>query len=160
MSLLSHAEREMDLIGLTEDDEMNGAMRKHILHMIEEFAQEGHSGFSASYAIDLLSKLLKFKPLSPLTGNDDEWVDVGEQNGGPLWQNNRCSHVFKDAEGAYDIDGIVFWEWSERELDEDEEGYPGIRRFKSYYTGRDSRVKVTFPYTPTTIYEERASECE
>lgn len=159
-TLYTHAERELDLIGLKDDGDMNGDMRKHILHMIEEFSKEGHSGFSASYAISILSKLMKYEPLSPLTGEDDEWVDVAKQNGSTLYQNNRASHVFKDDNGAYDINGKVFWEWNERPLDDDEEGYPGTRRFKSYYTNRESRMPVTFPYTPTTVYEERVSECE
>lgn len=145
-NMTKHAERELDIIGMTDDNEINGMMRKHILHMIDEFVAEGHSGFSASYAIQCLEKLLRFEPLSPLRGTDDEWVDVAEYNGSPMWQNNRCSRVFKDETGAYDIDGKVFWEWYTGEDGE---------KFKSHYTSRDSRVYVTFPYVPTTVYEER-----
>jgi hypothetical protein len=154
-NLLSHAERELDLIGLTEDDEYNGAMRKHILHMVKEFADEGHSGFSAPYAIQLLSKLMSYKPLAPLTGEDSEWFEVTEySNGGKLYQNNRLSSLFKDADSfCYDIDGKVFWEWFK-----DEDG----NAVKTYYTSRDSRVEVTFPYTPPDkpIYEYRWSDAE
>ncbi len=145
-NITQHAERELDIIGMTDDGEMNGMMRKHILHMIEEFAAEGHGGFSASYAIQCLEKLLRFEPLSPLQGTDDEWTDVASVNGSPMWQNKRCGRVFKDETGAYDIDGKVFWEWFT-----DENG----EKFKSYFTGRESRVYVTFPYVPTTVYEER-----
>ena len=159
-TLLTHAEHELDLIGLTDDDEMNGDMRKHILHMIEEFSKEGHSGFSASYAIGLLSKLMKYEPLSPLTGEDSEWHDVSRENGRVCFQNKRASHVFKDESGAYDINGRVFYEWCERELEEDDEGYPGTRRFKLHYTSLESRTPVTFPYTPITEYVERASDAE
>ena len=81
MSLLSYAESELDRIGLTEEDEYNRMMRKHILHMIKEFSDEGHSGFSAPYAIQILTKLMSFKPLTPLTGEDDEWCDVSEYSG-------------------------------------------------------------------------------
>lgn len=144
-NMTTHAERELDIIGMKDEEGMNGMMRKHILHMIEEFAAEGHSGFSASYAIQCLEKLLRFEPLSPLMGTDDEWVDVAEYNGSPMWQNKRCSRVFKDETGAYDIDGKVFWDWHT-----DENG----EKFKSYFTSRDSRVYVTFPYVPTTVYEE------
>jgi len=155
LSLLSYAESELDHIGLTEEDEYNGMMRKHILHMIKEFADEGHSGFSAQYAIDILSKLLSFKPLTPLTGEDDEWCDVSEYSGTTTYQNKRCSSVFKEGKGgeAYNIDGKVFWEWYK-----DEDGNP----FKSYYTSRDSRVTVTFPYTAPDkpIYEYRQSDAE
>ena len=152
--------KELDLIGMTEDspDEMNQAMRKHILHMMQEFANGGHSGFSASYAIGILTKLLDFKPLSPLTGADDEWSDVRDY--GPIthYQNKRRSSVFKDADGSvYDIDGKVFWEWSMPY-----EGREPYEPYKSYYTCRESRVSVTFPYVKPKepIYEYRYSDAE
>jgi hypothetical protein len=167
MSSLKYAESELDRIGMTDDstDEMNLAMRKHILHMIKEFADEGHSGFSASYAIGILTKLLEFKPLTPLTGEDDEWTNVSDRGTGDvMYQNKRYSAVFKDGKDgeAYNIDGKVFWEWCEMPLEPDEEGYPGTRKFKSYYTCRDSRVPVTFPYTvpDKPIYEYRESGAE
>jgi len=154
-NMLSYAESELNRIGLTDEDEYNGMMRKHILHMIKEFADEGHSGFSAQYAIDILSKLLSFKPLTPLTGEDDEWCDVSEYSGTTTYQNKRCSSVFKEGEDgeAYNIDGKVFWEWYK-----DEDG----NAFKSYYGCRDSRVTVTFPYTvpDKPIYEYRHSDAE
>jgi len=137
VSLLSYAERELDLIGMTaaNDDEMNRAMREHILRMIKQFSEEGHSGFSASYALSCLKRLLAWEPLSPLTGADDEWSEVGDG----VFQNKRCSRVFKQADRfngqAYDLDGRVF-----REPD------------GACYTSRDSLVPITFPYTPTTEY--------
>lgn len=152
-NLLKHAERELNLIGMTEEDEYNGAMRKHILHMMQEFADEGHSGFSARYALNILTKLMDFKPLTTLTGEDGEWIkhDYGCD---PTYQNKRAGHVFKDDAGqAYDIDGKVFWEWYKNENGED---------VKSYYTCRESRVPVTFPYTvpDKPIYEYRHSDAE
>jgi len=153
--MLSYAEGELNRIGLTEEDEYNGMMRKHILHMIKEFADEGHSGFSAQYAINILSKLMSFKPLSPLTGEDDEWVDVSEMSGTPHYQNKRRSSVFKDGKDgeAYDIDGKVFWEWYK--------GGEG-KLSKTYYTCRESRVPITFPYEvpDKPIYEYRHSDAE
>ena len=146
MSILSHAETELDFIGMKDDGDMNGAMRKHILHMIEEFSKEGHSGFSASYAVSCLEKLLRYEPLAPLTGEDWEWVDVGEQSGGTLWQNKRCSKIFKDKDGAYDIDAIVWYEWvTDKETGE---------KYKTHFTNYQSRVRVEFPYTPKTEYRE------
>lgn len=155
MGLVAYAEQELNLIGMHDDDDMNGTMRRHLLHMIKEFSDEGHSGFSASYALQCLQKLLRFKPISPLTGDDDEWHDVSSISGVPHFQNKRCGSVFKDGKDgeAYDIDGKVFWEWAK-----DEDGNP----FKSYYTGRESRVPVTFPYTvpDEPIYEYRYSDAE
>ena len=75
-NLLSHAKHELDLIGMIDngdETDMNTMMRRHILMMMEVFSNEGHSGFSASYAANAISKLMMYKPLSPLTGEDDEW---------------------------------------------------------------------------------------
>ena len=155
MSLVQYAESELDRIGMTDDGDMNGMMRKHLLHMVKEFADEGHSGFSASYALQCLKKLLRFKPLSPLTGEDDEWTDVTAISGVPHYQNKRCGSVFKDGKDgqAYDIDGKVFWEWARGE-----NNIP----YKSYYTTFESRVPVTFPYTvpDEPIYEWRYSDSD
>ena len=151
-NLISYAEDELNRIGMTENspDEMNVEMRKHILHMVQEFSEEGHSGFSGRYALNILIKLLDFKPITPLTGADDEWNDVGED----YWQNNRCSSVFKKADGTcYDIDGKVFWEWYR-----DENG----EAVKTYYSGSGCSTPVTFPYTPPNkpIYEYKHSDAE
>ena len=156
MSLVSYAESELDRIGMTDDDDMNGMMRKHLLHMVKEFSEEGHSGFSASYSLQCLEKLLRFKPLSPLTGEDDEWGDVSNVSGEPMFQNKRCSSIFKHGKDgeAYDIDGKVFWEWyTDKETGE---------KHKSYYTSVEGRVPVTFPYVvpDKPIYEYRESGAE
>jgi len=144
MSLLEYAKDELDRIGMTADgDGFNVKMRNHILHMVEEFAKEGHSGFSAKYAILCLDKLLKYEPLSPLTGEDDEWEYVGDRGDNPAYQNKRCSRVFKNTDGkVYDIDGYMFWSWAT-----DEKG----NRFKKQYT---SHKYIEFPYSPTTEYVE------
>lgn len=116
-----------------EVDEMQDEMDAHILKMVETFADEGHSGFSASYAVGILEKLLRFEPLTPLTGEPSEWVQVS----GNAWQNRRCSHVFKDAEdgSAYDIDAVIFREPN------------GV-----CFTSRDSHRTITFPYVPVREY--------
>jgi hypothetical protein len=126
-------------------DEMQGMICDHVLKLLDVFSDEGHSGSSAPYAVNLFKTLAMFEPIVPLTGEDWEWtlLDYGVD---PKWQNKRCGRVFKDADGrAYDIDGIVFYEWFEDENHE---------RHKSHFTGKESRVYVTFPYTPTTEYKE------
>ena len=145
-----HAWLEFKAAGWVDDnnkfnDEMQEAICNHVLKLLDVFEGEGHSGSSAPYAIGLFEKLAKFEPVAPLTGEDWEWVDVAEQSGRTLWQNKRCSHVFKDEDGAYDIDGIVFYDWHT-----DENG----ERYKTHFTSRESRVPVTFPYVPKTEYKE------
>lgn len=159
----NHALMEFRAAGWTDEngkfnDEMQQAICDHVLALLDLFTNEGHSGTTAPYTVNLFKQLALFEPIVPLTGEDWEWskLDYGSDI---KYQNKRCGHVFKDEDGrAYDSEGIVFFEWNERPLDEDEKGYPGIRRYKSSYTSRDSRVYVTFPYTPIREYVERKSE--
>jgi len=134
-NLVNYAKHELTLMGMLGSAEpINAAMAEHLVKMVEHFSAEGHSGFSASYAIRALSKLLAFEPLTPLTGEEREWMEVS--NG--LFQNKRCSHVFKENGEAYDINGRVF-----REPD-------GV-----CFINRESRVPVIFPYTPKSEYVDR-----
>lgn len=133
-NLVAFAEAELArLKGDGEDDDgMQEAMNKHILRMVRTFSREGHSGFSAGYAVSVLQKLLRYEPLGPITGEDGEWTDISPESGEPMWQNKRCSHVFKDGSGrAYDINGRVF-----------------VEADGCAFTGTGSRVYVSFPYTP------------
>lgn len=150
MSYIEHAKREFLALGYKpidqEEDGPNKWIQEAALALLEVHAKQGHSGFSNEFAVDYFSKLAKFEPLCPLSGDDSEWSDCGD---GDTWQNIRCSHVFKNKKGvAYDIDGYVFWHWCEMPLEEGEEGYPGVRKYKSSFTSNYSRIQVTFPYTP------------
>lgn len=148
-NLVAHARRELAALGMTPtpplswldrqlvrlrlkrkpDFEYDGAIAAAALELVAVFARQDHSGWSATCTAKLAADLFGYKPLSPLTGEDSEWVEVGEG----VYQNSRCSHVFKENGEAYDIDGKVF------------EDTNGLR-----YTSRDSRVPVAFPYTPVT----------
>ena len=138
----------------TDDFDMNAEMAMCVLEVLDVFAKQGHSGMSASYCLQILEKTMKFEPLTPLTGDDDEWNHINDERTGnnPVYQNKRCSHVFKENGEAYDIDGKIFWEW----YTDDTTG----ERTKCSYTSRDSRVPVTFPYTPTRVEEYRDSNDE
>ena len=165
MSLLSHAKEEFRAAGWVDEngkynDDMQEAICDHVIKLLEVFSEEGHSGSTAPYAINLFTRLAKFEPITPLTGEDWEWNEVSERMGSKCWQNRRCSSIFKDDNGeCYDIDGKVFWEWA---VSYDDEGKPNGEVHKSYYTNRESRVPVTFPYTKPKepIYEYRYSDAE
>lgn len=150
---VKHALKEFKAAGWMNDkekfdDEMQEAICRHVIKLLNAFHGEGHSGTSAMYTISLFEKLAKFEPIAPLTGEDWEWNYVGDQNG-KLYQNNRCSHVFKDDDGAYDIEGIIFYD-----IMTDEDG----KEYKSHFTNRDSCVKITFPYTPVKQYKQRITK--
>ena len=141
MAMMEWAEQELKLVGYDINDPEDGPDRwlaEGTLELLKVFSEQGHSGMSAPYAVALFEKLALWKPIAPLTGEDDEWNHVGEST----WQNRRNSVVFKGEDGqAYWIEGRVFWEWATHpEIDD---GKP----FKSYYTSRESRVNITFPWT-------------
>lgn len=97
-SLVKFAKRELNLLlSQVPNNEMQQEINKDILEIIKIFAQQGHSGFSASYAINLLVRLLDYKPLSPLTGSDDEWIKLNGYSDENIetYQNKRCGAVFK-----------------------------------------------------------------
>lgn len=152
-NLVSHAFREFVAAKWCDEngkfnDEMQHLMCDQVIELLTIFGEHGHSGSSAPYAIDLFSKLAKFEPIAPLTGEDWEWADVDH-----CYQNKRASHVFKDYDGnCYDINGKIFWEWAK--------SYDTGEPFKAYYTCGESHVPVTFPYTPKTEYVYRWSDAE
>lgn len=96
MSLVEHAQRELELSGQWSEDP---AYSQSIVCAIAAFASYGHSGGSAMVAIAQLHALLQFKPLSPLTSDPDEWIDQSEASGRPMWQNRRDPSVFSEDGG-------------------------------------------------------------
>lgn len=135
MNLEEHAMNEFKICGWVDehgkwDDESQQHLCETVLKMIKIFSEAHFSGFSAGYATHMLEKLLTYKPLRPLTGKNEEWIEVADG----LWQNKRCSHVFKTKDGkAYDNNGKIF------------KGKDGC-----YYTNEDSKVFINFPYSPHT----------
>ena len=99
MSLIAHAKAELDRINFGEDD------TRAMLEILEKFFAQWDSGAAAYAAAPILQRLIAGKPLSPLTGEADEWMDQG--NG--VFQNKRLGSVFKDprfhdGKLAYDLD--------------------------------------------------------
>jgi hypothetical protein len=142
--MVEYAKRELSRI---KGDEMQERINQNIIQVVEMFSKQGHSRFSARYAITLLERLLRFKPLSSLTGNDDEWAAVirNSGNGDMCYQNKRrCSSVFKDV----DSDGNIT-----RCVDNDAvvvSDNGGITWFSSNKFSKP----VTFPYYPPTHAEK------
>ena len=137
-NLLKHAERELKFIGYDGKDEYNNMAKAAIMELLTTFANQGHSGFSANYIVNLFNKLAKYETLSPLKGNDDEWNDVSDMSGDrkTLFQNNRDGRVFKNDDGAFFTEAIIWTESGE-----------------SSYTDKDSnRYIKSFPFTPKTFY--------
>ena len=116
--LVEYAQDELSRVG----DIYDGMVNEAALDLVKLFASQGHSGGSAQLTMEIAGKLMQFKPLTPLTGEDSEWTEVADGT----FQSKRCPSVFKDAEGkAWDID-------LPREPDGD---------------GGEGWKTITFPYT-------------
>lgn len=111
-------------------------MNKAVLEVLKTLSDQGHTNMSASIVIQLVDRLWSWKPLTPLTGEDDEWTSESKFLKGTL-QNKRYSAVFKNKETGecYDINGRIFAE-------------PDGCTF----TCRESKVPVEFPYMPPDKY--------
>lgn len=142
--MIEKAKYELDLIlkQCDENDEeeirMQKLINKDILDLVELFANQGHNGFTANYTINILTKLLKQSFVTPLTGEDDEWIEVA--NG--VYQNKREGAIFKQKDRfdgkPYYLDGKAF---------SNDGG-------KSWFTNNDSFVVIEFPLRelPKTEY--------
>ena len=111
---MTFAERELDILLKTTEDSAIRDFVPEILALVEKFKDSGQSGGSAPYTAHAISEAVKklclHEALCPITGIDEEWNDIAEQNGRNMYQNKRCSALFKDGEddNPYYLDGIVF----------------------------------------------------
>jgi hypothetical protein len=88
MSVIELAKAELAAINFGEQG------TKVMVEILEKFFEEWDSGGAVHAVAPILMRCIAAKPLSPLTGTDDEWYDpVGN---GIMQQNKRCSSVFKD----------------------------------------------------------------
>ena len=113
MSIISHAKTELARINFGEDDS------RVMVEILEKFFEQWDSGGAVHAVAPILQRLIAGKPLSPLTGADDEWM-VHDYDDEMYAQNVRCGDVFKRRDGsAYSIASgsrkpIAFPYWPER----------------------------------------------
>jgi hypothetical protein len=110
-NLVKHAEFELRRAGLFDkDSDYDGMLGQAVLDLVKTFSQEGHSGYSAHLTLDIFNKVARFKTLTPITSNPDEWMQVSPDmmpDGSPtVRQNTRQSSCFSNDGGKtyYDID--------------------------------------------------------
>lgn len=110
-NLQTHAESELRRAGLFDaDSDYNGAIGPAVMKLIDAIAGDGHSGGSAHIVLAAFNRVVRFKSLTPLTSNPDEWMEIGEDQLAdrtvPLWQSRRESSCFSNDGGKtyYDID--------------------------------------------------------
>jgi hypothetical protein len=99
-----HAIRELAILSTTVPDALVLDFKEEIIALCDAFGNSGQSGGTIYYTLaailQCLELLLKFETLTPLTGAEDEWIDVSDMySDDGHWQNKRDPRVFKDGIG-------------------------------------------------------------
>ena len=91
--------------------------------------------------INTFNNLIKYTPLTPLTGEEDEWGEVKTAGFTKYQQNKRCARVFRnnaDNNEVYIVDGTLF----------SEDGG------KTWFQCKESKFKIKgFPFDMTTFIQ-------
>jgi hypothetical protein len=131
-SLLVFAEQE--LARITGDGDMQERINEGVLDMVKVFCGEAYSGVTAIYVVNILNRLLRFLPLTPIEDVPEDWFEFSPG----VYQHLRCPRVFKDSgkfDGkAYILDAKVF----------------SADGGETWFTGDNSKERIEFPYTVPT----------
>ena len=143
-ALVKYAQGELkrleDACKTDDAKELQRMVNGHILDLVELFSSQGHSGFSGGYALSNFKRVADWKPLTPLTGEDEEWMEIGDtEKGDVVEQNKRYNALFRtnhDNSTAYDVDDIIF----------SDNG--GITWFTNQFKAKKYRKPIEFPWMP------------
>lgn len=112
-NLEKHAEREMRLAGLYDEDaDYGGMIPEAVMKLVCAHASEGHSGGSHGLSLSIFNRVINFKTLTPINSDPTTWCEVSPGT----WQSNRQSSAFSVDGGAtwYDIDDPEKKNWPVR----------------------------------------------
>ncbi len=132
MGLIDHAKKELELAGLLDGgSDYESMLGKVVLELVEALDRHQNIGISNQDVGAVCCKLFVAEPLTPLTGEDDEWQTLFDG----IEQNKRDRRVFRENKtDAYQMDYYIF----------DACG--------SWYTSSNSTIRnITFPYTPNQV---------
>ena len=112
MSLVGYAQDELQRAGwFDKDSDYAGMVGPAVIEMMKQFAEEGHSGYSAHLVLHIFERLASYRPLTPLDNpmEKSEYHCVSYASGTPpmtTLQSVRRSSVFSEDGGKtwYDID--------------------------------------------------------
>lgn len=97
-------------------DEYNNMCGEAVMELVKVFAEQGHSGFSASIVLGMFTEVADYKPLGPLTNNPDEWMKLDRGFDEGTWQNRRRSDAFSNDGGHtyYLLDDKLRYGWKRK----------------------------------------------
>lgn len=141
MNLKNYAKTELEKAGLFDQDSVyNGKIGDAVYKLIELFSSQGHSNMSGQITLSIFNKVVNWEPLSPITGEKDEWMETDFS----ILQNKRLLSLFEKTVGKpYYTQAIV---WREKVGDEIHEFTGTVEDVSSH-----GYVKQ-FPFTPKTFY--------
>lgn len=125
MGIIEYAKNELSQLLDGENEKLQGEINEDIIEVLELLKSQGHTIMSVSYLIKIVERLMYYKPLTPLSGREEEWDEEG--------RNKRCPSVVKEGDKYYDTDVYIFIN-------------PKGEMFKS----RESKKEIEFPYVPRT----------
>lgn len=145
-----HAELEIKALMKGNPENPIKGMEKEIVALADAFGRSGQSGGSGPYTASLLSQLVRElcmqQPVSPLTGEDDEWEEITESKE-KIFQNKRCGSIFKhEGDKCKYIEAIIF---------EDEEGHSFAGEVEGIFSAQGIK---SFPFIPKTFYIDVVKE--
>lgn len=97
-NLVKYAESELGIAYRGIKDEYSEQLQKDTLDVIKLISAQGHSGQSLATLVDDVTRLLQYKPLTPIQ-EDEGWPDKPNEDG--VLQNARYSALFKEKDGSY-----------------------------------------------------------
>jgi hypothetical protein len=151
--MVEHALRELEIMGIEDNGDdavVETVLHRQIVETVTAFSNTNIAGFTANVATKLLFQLLRSLPLTPLTGEVDEWIDHTETNKGlPLFQNKRYKQVWKNSTEAWDLEAYIQWEWYTDDVGNQQ---------KKFYVTPESKKIITFPYMPNPQLVEKLPE--
>lgn len=150
----SFAKQELDILAATVPDAIVTPFANEILALCEAFGKSGQSGGSAPMTASAISQAVKHlmlqEPICPITGIEKEWVNVREisEEDEMMYQNNRCSALFKSKSGkCWYLDAIV---WKGEEDYDTFTGRVYVDDKNFDLIGSSQYVKL--PFKPKTFY--------
>jgi hypothetical protein len=139
----THADIEFDILRKEVPDAVVLEFEDEIKVLVKKFIESGQSGSSAPFVssaiVNTVKSLCMFKPLTPITENEDSWKHPD--------QNTRLSSLFMDDKGAYYLNAIV-WQGKEDWNTFTGSVYVDDANFQKI----SSHQYVKFPFRPKTFY--------
>lgn len=155
MTSYERALGELELAGLVpakgklpDGIDYNGEAGKCVVQLLGMFRSQKHSGASAMLVANIFYRLVRGEVLSPLTGEETEWMELATEegpDGNVMYQNKRCFSIFAEdmhGKNAVNVAGRVFI------------GADGA----SFTNSKYSSTPVAFPCIPTTEYVREGTE--